>query len=425
MRKAEKDFLKYELESLYSKKDEINAELLSIHLRLAEQLPTTALMECFDRIKTEVDQELQQKYRSLNRKLDKLAGHREGNQNQNTHQFHDKFVNLTTVAITKEEAQFLEKGLKHNIMDQNTVRKTEQAIVDAEIAISLIPQEEQEHARHMCREIIKKEVKAQEGQKSNTEEKTIKNLRHKLRKNNIVTTKADKGNTTVLIEKEQYISKTEDLIGEMKCRRMREDPTDEYQKQIKVAIKNATNIVDSNMAYRLVQMNPSAPPLVVLPKIHKPDTPMRPIINFKSAPCYKLSKYLKTILIDTLELRNEYAIANTTELIERLETVELTRNSKLVSFDIKDLYTSIPLSETLDIVSSTIVHNTKNKVKSMQITNTLRATLRQNYFQFNNKIYRQTNGLGMGSPTSAILMEVFMQNLEEKYKQELKSKLGV
>ncbi|XP_067638572.1 uncharacterized protein [Eurosta solidaginis] len=230
VRKAEKDFLKYELESFYSKKDEINAELLSINLRLAEQLPTTALMECFDRIKTEVDQELQQKYRSLNRKLDKLAGRREGNQNQNTHQFHDKFVNLTTVAITKEEAQLLEKGLKHNIMDQNTVRKTEQAIVDAEIAISLIPQEEQEHARHMCREIIKKEMKAQEGQKSNTEEKTIKNLRHKLRKNNIVTTKADKGNTTVLIEKEQYISKTEDLIEEMKCRRMREDPTDEYQK---------------------------------------------------------------------------------------------------------------------------------------------------------------------------------------------------
>ncbi|XP_067638571.1 uncharacterized protein [Eurosta solidaginis] len=61
----------------------------------------------------------------------------------------------------------------------------------------------------------------------------------------------------------------------------------------------------------------------------------------------------------------------------------------------------------------------------MQITNTLRTTLRQNYFQFNNKIYRQTNGLGMGSPTSAILMEVFMQNVEEKYIQELKSKLGV
>ncbi|XP_017464979.1 PREDICTED: importin subunit beta-like [Rhagoletis zephyria] len=53
------------------------------------------------------------------------------------------------------------------------------------------------------------------------------------------------------------------------------------------------------------------------------------------------------------------------------------------------------------------------------------AAINQNYFRFNNKIYRQINGLGMGNPTSAILMEVFMQSLEEKYMEHLTTNLGV
>jgi hypothetical protein len=39
----------------------------------------------------------------------------------------------------------------------------------------------------------------------------------------------------------------------------------------------------------------------------------------------------------------------------------------------------------------------------------------QNYFQFELKYYKQTNGLAMGAPTSAILAEAYIQNMQHKY----------
>ncbi|XP_036317861.1 uncharacterized protein LOC118732864 [Rhagoletis pomonella] len=133
---------------------------------------------------------------------------------------------------------------------------------------------------------------------------------------------------------------------------------------------------------------------------------MRPIINYRSAPAYKLSKYLKTILKHKLELPNKYIVTNAADLYP------------------KDLYPSIPTTETMDILFRILLGKTEKKI-AKEIINTLKTTINQNYFRFNNKIYRQINGLGMGNPTSAILMEVFMQSLEEKYMEHLTTNLGV
>jgi hypothetical protein len=40
--------------------------------------------------------------------------------------------------------------------------------------------------------------------------------------------------------------------------------------------------------------------------------------------------------------------------------------------------------------------------------------MEQNYFQFNEEYYKQTEGLAMGAPTSAILAEVYIQYIEHK-----------
>ncbi|XP_036317829.1 uncharacterized protein LOC118732826, partial [Rhagoletis pomonella] len=171
-------------------------------------------------------------------------------------------------------------------------------------------------------------------------------------------------------------------------------------------------------------MNPSAPSMIALPKIHKPGNPMRPIINHKSAPGYKLSKYLKSFLKEKLELPNKYTNTNTGELIERMKSLEIPKDAKFVSFDVKDLYPSIPTAETVTILTKTVTEKTDKNVAT-EIVNTLRVTLDQNYFKFNNKIYRETNGLGMGNPTSAILMEVFHATFRGKVYDGLTTSLGV
>jgi hypothetical protein len=41
--------------------------------------------------------------------------------------------------------------------------------------------------------------------------------------------------------------------------------------------------------------------------------------------------------------------------------------------------------------------------------------MEQNYFQFDQKYYKQMEGLAMGAPTSAMLAETFIEHMEHKY----------
>jgi hypothetical protein len=42
------------------------------------------------------------------------------------------------------------------------------------------------------------------------------------------------------------------------------------------------------------------------------------------------------------------------------------------------------------------------------------AVINQNYFKYNNQYYKQQEGRDMEAPTSSILLEIFIQNLEHK-----------
>jgi hypothetical protein len=42
----------------------------------------------------------------------------------------------------------------------------------------------------------------------------------------------------------------------------------------------------------------------------------------------------------------------------------------------------------------------------------MNTILEQNYFQYDQKYYKQTDGLAMGAPTLAILAEIYIQNME-------------
>ena len=59
---------------------------------------------------------------------------------------------------------------------------------------------------------------------------------------------------------------------------------------------NKLNAIDTRRYYRLRCSVPQAPKLYGVPKLHKPNTPMRPIVSHCGSPTYQLSKYLTTIL---------------------------------------------------------------------------------------------------------------------------------
>ena len=90
----------------------------------------------------------------------------------------------------------------------------------------------------------------------------------------------------------------------------------------------------------------------------------------------------------------------------------------MASFDIENLYTNIPLVETIDIISdklftlpcSVVLGLPRSMFKAL-----LELSVMHIFFLFNGKFYKQTDGLGMGQPLSPTFANIFLYFYEEKW----------
>ena len=67
---------------------------------------------------------------------------------------------------------------------------------------------------------------------------------------------------------------------------------------------------------------------------------------------YHLSKYLAELLSRLSE--SEYTIKNTKHFDEKIKKGHIPNDHLLVSFDVKSLFTNVPLDETIEIILSRI-----------------------------------------------------------------------
>ena len=95
-------------------------------------------------------------------------------------------------------------------------------------------------------------------------------------------------------------------------------------------------------------MNPSVPTIKGLIKIHKPKHPIRPVVNWRNAPAYKLAGLLTREIKRLAPPPHTYNISNTTDLINELKDTPTPPHYGLASLDIENLYTNIPVTETPD-----------------------------------------------------------------------------
>uniref|UniRef100_A0A224XUN2 Putative reverse transcriptase n=1 Tax=Panstrongylus lignarius TaxID=156445 RepID=A0A224XUN2_9HEMI len=224
---AQKLWVKNEIRSLYEKKEKLNRQLKDTHIELANRYPSAVFNHYQDQLNDKITKQMDRKYKILNKKLNHLQNsqHPQSKKHQNNTS-HPRTVNLTKVSFTPDETELLDKGLKYNLKNTNHTNNIEQLVVDTEIAITLLPHTEQEHARHTAADIIKDIQKKQTH--SNTdkqEERTAGRIRKKLKDNNFIITKADKGNCTVIMTHNEYVNKTIDFIDSNTYKQLKKDPT--------------------------------------------------------------------------------------------------------------------------------------------------------------------------------------------------------
>ena len=90
----------------------------------------------------------------------------------------------------------------------------------------------------------------------------------------------------------------------------------------------------------------------------------------------------------------------------------------MASFDIKNLYTNIPLVETIDIILDKLFTSPCSVVLGLprsMFKALLELSVMHSFFLFNGKFYKQTDGLGMGQPLSPTFENIFLCFHEEKW----------
>jgi hypothetical protein len=88
----------------------------------------------------------------------------------------------------------------------------------------------------------------------------------------------------------------------------------------------------------------------------------RQVINNRTAPAYKLAKHLTKILNQYITLHNQYVVTNSTNLASDLTKLEIHENHNLITFDIKDPYVNITLTETLNIVKTKLLQKNDTQI---------------------------------------------------------------
>eukprot|EP00061_Rhincodon_typus_P009246 g32596.t1 len=158
-----------------------------------------------------------------------------------------------------------------------------------------------------------------------------------------------------------------------------------------------------------------------LPKVHKPDIPLRTIVSLLGTPTYKLAPDLQQRqkhLVDGLPHFNH----STQELLNNLRNIKFNNDEIIVSFDNTVLFTSMDIPLAKDTMATlpetgTLTDNCISKDNILRLLGlclTAHFILNGQVYNliFNGQVYKQINGTPMASPISGLIAQAAMQRLE-------------
>jgi hypothetical protein len=253
------------------------------------------------------------------------------------------------------------------------------------------------------------------------EAKTIRSIKSKLHSYNTTITHADKENSIVILPTQQYNPKLQEFI----LQNHTHNPTKTLQSQVRKTLNNSKILIPQDSRWKYTNMNPSATTIKGLIKVHKPGQPIRPVVNWRNAPAYHLARSFTQKTRQIAPLPNTYNIENTRELIHTLKHTPISPHYKLAYIVIANLYTNITVKETSDILFAKLEQNGTDSKVIQELMSWYDTITSQNYFTHSENIQIQKDGLTMGAPSSGLISELFLQQMEHLHLTHLQTKLRI
>jgi hypothetical protein len=235
---------------------------------------------------------------------------------------------------------------------------------------------------------------------------------------NILIQKADKGGSIVILNTLDYVNKIDIMLSDVNT----------YTETAAVDLVKAKSCADSiilnlyandfiskKQKNFLTRCKPKLPILYGLPKIHKNNWPLRPIVSQIDSPAYKLNKYLD-YLLTTAEKSIPNLLQDTTRFLQIINSLDtVPPDCILFTIDVTSLYTVLPHDLVIHYVTEMYIETVNNwhiytpdvsPIPDYCIKEIIKIILSQNFFSFDNKTYLQNYGITMGAPSSVKLANI-------------------
>lgn len=226
--------------------------------------------------------------------------------------------------------------------------------------------------------------------------------------------RSDKGKHTVLIPKNEYIHKMDELVLSTTDYMEIPDPDITTLQEINNDFVKKLSKLGTVPGLRMDNCT-TISQMYGLIKIHKKDYPVRPITAACSAPGFKLAKSITKIL-DNIFPEDGFHIKNSTQFVQKLTQIKLEPYETMISFDVVSMFTNIPIDHMIILIRKRAAAiYTKYKIPFALFKEILLFLLKDcAIFAWNNKVYKQRDSLAMGSPLSPILAKILMTDVIKK-----------
>ena len=156
----------------------------------------------------------------------------------------------------------------------------------------------------------------------------------------------------VIMDQEDYTNKAQALLQDTNTYKvLTKDSTSQLKNRLISLLKDIKQ-TGGFTTHKYKQLYPTSavpPKFYGLPKIHKTCTPLRPIVSSRGSITYGVAKELAYI-IKPLVGQSPHHLKNTQHFIQQLQGKKLEPGEVITSFDIKALFTSVPVQPAIQIV---------------------------------------------------------------------------
>lgn len=144
---------------------------------------------------------------------------------------------------------------------------------------------------------------------------------------------------------------------------------------------------------------------------------MRPVISNIDAPTSTIAQWLVDEFKqfdppENSQVTNSYDFAN------KIEDLTIEDNEIMVSFDVEMLFPSVPIPETIELVSEWLKKVEPNPKRRKLYIKAVKLCMKYNCCQFDEKFYKSERGTSMGNPLSPFLSNFFLGYLETNLKRK-------